>query len=61
MRRRPSTDFISLTTTGLGERPKLAPGASSPMRERIGGFMGRRRDSTGTNSVQFPMTILTRE
>ncbi|KAI0638961.1 hypothetical protein C8Q77DRAFT_1078578 [Trametes polyzona] len=58
VRRRQSTDFLSpLTTTGLGgERPKLAHGASatgSPMRERIGSFMGRRRDSTD----QAPLTI----
>ena len=51
MRRRPSTDYMSLSTTGLGERPKLThanTAGNSPMRERIGGFMGRRRDSTGT-------------
>ncbi|OJT13217.1 GYF domain-containing protein mpd2 [Trametes pubescens] len=57
VRRRQSTDFLSpLTTTGLGERPKLAlagSGAGSPMRERIGSFMGRRRDSTD----QMPLTI----
>ncbi|KAI0651428.1 hypothetical protein C8Q79DRAFT_899047 [Trametes meyenii] len=57
VRRRQSTDFLSpLTTTGLGERPKLAhaaPSAASPMRERIGSFMGRRRDSTD----QAPLTI----
>ncbi|KAI0666236.1 hypothetical protein C8Q78DRAFT_1109225 [Trametes maxima] len=57
VRRRQSTDFLSpLTTTGLGERPKLVhatPSAASPMRERIGSFMGRRRDSTD----QAPLTI----
>ncbi|KAI0825237.1 hypothetical protein BC628DRAFT_1320734 [Trametes gibbosa] len=57
VRRRQSTDLLSpLTTTGLGERPKLAhatPGTGSPMRERIGSFMGRRRDSTD----QAPLTI----
>ena len=52
VRRRQSTDFLSpLNTSGLGERPKLnhaTSGAGSPMRERIGSFMGRRRgDSTG--------------
>ncbi|KAI0367506.1 hypothetical protein BV20DRAFT_970473 [Pilatotrama ljubarskyi] len=57
VRRRQSTDFLSpLNTTGLGERPKLAhasSGTGSPMRERIGSFMGRRRDSTD----QAPLTI----
>ncbi|KAI0662392.1 hypothetical protein C8Q70DRAFT_557263 [Cubamyces menziesii] len=57
VRRRQSTDFLSpLNTTGLGERPKLnhaGSGAGSPMRERIGSFMGRRRDSTD----QAPLTI----
>ncbi|PIL30875.1 hypothetical protein GSI_07044 [Ganoderma sinense ZZ0214-1] len=52
VRRRQSTDFLSpLNTSGLGERPKLnhaTSAAGSPMRERIGSFMGRRRgDSTG--------------
>lgn len=50
MRRRPSTDYLALNTPALGDRPKLAhaaTGPGSPLRERIGGFMGRRRDSTG--------------
>ncbi|KAI9059585.1 hypothetical protein FKP32DRAFT_1668552 [Trametes sanguinea] len=56
VRRRQSSDYLSLNTTGLGDRPKLnhvGSGAGSPMRERIGSFMGRRRDSTD----QTPLTI----
>ncbi|KAI8983348.1 hypothetical protein BD414DRAFT_490651 [Trametes punicea] len=57
VRRRQSSDYMSpLNTAGLGERPKLnhvGSGAGSPMRERIGSFMGRRRDSTD----QTPLTI----
>ncbi|KAI0961032.1 hypothetical protein AcV7_000246 [Taiwanofungus camphoratus] len=50
IRRRQSTDVLSpLATSSLGERPKLnhaASGTASPMRERIGNVMGRRRDSS---------------
>lgn len=52
MRRRPSTDYLSLSTAGLTERPKLnhsTTGPNSPLRERLGGYMGRRREnSTGS-------------
>ncbi|KAI0762078.1 hypothetical protein BC629DRAFT_986405 [Irpex lacteus] len=58
MRRRPSTDYLALSTAALGERPKLghstSSGLGSPMRERIGGFMGRRR---GDSTDQAPLTI----
>ncbi|TFK88525.1 hypothetical protein K466DRAFT_488754 [Polyporus arcularius HHB13444] len=58
VRRRQSTDFLSpLNTSGLGERPKLnhaSSGAGSPMRERIGSFMGRRR---GDSTDQAPMAL----
>ncbi|KAI0090042.1 hypothetical protein BDY19DRAFT_942078 [Irpex rosettiformis] len=58
MRRRPSTDYLSLSTGTLGERPKLghntSAGPGSPMRERLGGFMGRRR---GDSTDQPPLTI----
>ncbi|KAI0757426.1 hypothetical protein C8Q80DRAFT_1091984 [Daedaleopsis nitida] len=58
VRRRQSTDFLSpLTTSGLGERPKLnhaTSGAGSPMRERIGSFMGRRR---GDSIDQAPLNL----
>ncbi|RPD81564.1 hypothetical protein L226DRAFT_548817 [Lentinus tigrinus ALCF2SS1-7] len=58
VRRRQSTDFLSpLNTSGLGERPKLnhaTSGAGSPMRERIGSFMGRRR---GDSTDQAPMAL----
>ena len=49
IRRRQSTDYLSPLTTTLGERPKLGRDttASSPLRERMGTFAGRRRDSTG--------------
>ncbi|OSD05784.1 hypothetical protein PYCCODRAFT_1405668 [Trametes coccinea BRFM310] len=56
VRRRQSSDYLSLNTTGLGDRPKLnhvGSATGSPMRERIGSFMGRRRDSTD----QTPLTI----
>ncbi|KAI0793291.1 hypothetical protein C8Q75DRAFT_889367 [Abortiporus biennis] len=56
MRRRQSTDYLSpLTTSGLGERPKLGHpnSAGSPLRERMGNFSGRRRDSTD----QVPLTL----
>lgn len=59
MRRRPSVDYLSLTTAGLGDRPKLNhtnTGPNSPMRERIGGFMGRRRDSTGKRQLSFSLS-----
>ncbi|TBU26370.1 hypothetical protein BD311DRAFT_726243 [Dichomitus squalens] len=62
VRRRQSTDFLSpLNTSGLGERPKLnhvASGAGSPMRERIGSFMGRRRgDSTDQAPLSLPRKL----
>ncbi|KAH9850659.1 hypothetical protein C2E23DRAFT_929799 [Lenzites betulinus] len=61
VRRRQSTDLLSpLTTTGLGERPKLGhatSGAGSPMRERIGSFMGRRRDSTDQAPLAMPRKL----
>ncbi|KAI0761683.1 hypothetical protein BD413DRAFT_238921 [Trametes elegans] len=61
VRRRQSTDFLSpLNTVGLGERPKLnhvASGAGSPMRERIGSFMGRRRDSTDPAPLTIPRKL----
>ncbi|CDO70929.1 hypothetical protein BN946_scf184829.g37 [Trametes cinnabarina] len=59
VRRRQSSDYLSLNTTGLGDRPKLnhvVSATGSPMRERIGGFMGRRRDSTVIQD-QTPLTI----
>ncbi|KAH9927459.1 uncharacterized protein BXZ73DRAFT_90731 [Epithele typhae] len=59
VRRRQSTDFLSpLTTANLGDRPKLAhasPGAASPMRERIGNFMGARR--RGDSTDQAPLAL----
>ncbi|KAI0700406.1 hypothetical protein BC835DRAFT_1327310 [Cytidiella melzeri] len=61
MRRRASTDYLSLSTTGLGERPKLGLNSSaapaSPMRERLGGFMGRRRDSTDQPPLSLPRKL----
>ncbi|OCH92679.1 hypothetical protein OBBRIDRAFT_750886 [Obba rivulosa] len=60
IRRRQSTDFLSpLTTSGL-ERPKLnhsASGTGSPMRERIGNLVGRRRDSTDQPSLSLPRKL----
>lgn len=58
MRRRPSVDYLSLSTSGLGDRSKLShagAGPNSPMRERLGGFMGRRRDSTGNATHRYNM------
>lgn len=53
LRRRQSTDYLSpLVTTHPGDRPRLNhnnSGTGSPMRERFGGLMGRRKDSTGEN------------
>ncbi|KAE9409327.1 hypothetical protein BT96DRAFT_962438 [Gymnopus androsaceus JB14] len=51
LRRRQSTDFLHLNTQNL-ERPRLnhansASAAGSPLRERFGSLMTRRRDSTG--------------
>ena len=51
MRRRPSTDYLSLSTVGLTERPKLnhsTTGPGSPLRERLGGYMGRRRGDSSS-------------
>ncbi|EMD41539.1 hypothetical protein CERSUDRAFT_110092 [Gelatoporia subvermispora B] len=60
IRRRQSTDFLSpLATSGL-ERPKLnhsASGAGSPMRERIGNLVGRRRDSTDQPPLSLPRKL----
>jgi PERQ amino acid-rich with GYF domain-containing protein len=39
-------------TSHAGDRPRLNhnnSGVGSPMRERFGGLMGRRKDSTGEN------------
>lgn len=52
LRRRQSTDYLSpLNTSATGERPRLntaTSAAGSPLRERFGSLMGRRRgDSTG--------------
>ncbi|KAI1786298.1 hypothetical protein LXA43DRAFT_1034392 [Ganoderma leucocontextum] len=61
VRRRQSTDFLSpLNTSGLGDRPKLnhPTSAGSPMRERIGSFMGRRRgDSTDQAPLSLPRKL----
>ncbi|EKM60710.1 uncharacterized protein PHACADRAFT_133413 [Phanerochaete carnosa HHB-10118-sp] len=57
MRRRPSADYLSLSTAGLTERPKLnhsTTGPNSPLRERLGGYMGRRRENS---TDQPPLTL----
>lgn len=58
LRRRQSTDYLSpLSTQNLGsDRPRLNHSTStssigSPMRERFGALMTRRRDSTGNYSL----------
>lgn len=61
MRRRPSTDYLSLSTPGLTERSKpnhTTTGPNSPLRERLGGYMGRRRDSTDQQlSLSLPRKV----
>ncbi|GBE78526.1 predicted protein [Sparassis crispa] len=61
IRRRQSTDYLSpLATPSLGDRPKLnhtTSGAGSPMRERLGGFVGRRRDSTEAQPLTIPRKL----
>ncbi|GJE87887.1 GYF domain-containing protein [Phanerochaete sordida] len=57
MRRRPSVDYLALSTAGLTERPKLnhsTTGPNSPLRERLGGYMGRRRENS---TDQPPLTL----
>ncbi|KAH9947959.1 hypothetical protein B0H21DRAFT_299287 [Amylocystis lapponica] len=59
IRRRQSTDFLSPLATS-SDRPKLnhaIAGAGSPMRERIGSFMGRRRDSTDQPPLPLPRKL----
>ncbi|KAK7694174.1 hypothetical protein QCA50_001354 [Cerrena zonata] len=56
IRRRQSTDYLSPLNTSLGERPKLGhtTSAGSPLRERMGTFAGRRRDSTDQPPLTLP-------
>ncbi|KAH8101371.1 hypothetical protein BXZ70DRAFT_88074 [Cristinia sonorae] len=55
VRRRQSTDYLSPLTT---DRPKLghlnSGGPASPLRERMGNFVGRRRDSTDQPPLTLP-------
>ncbi|TCD66778.1 hypothetical protein EIP91_000969 [Steccherinum ochraceum] len=55
VRRRQSMDYLSPLAT---ERPKLghlnSGGPASPMRERMGNFVGRRRDSTDQPPLTLP-------
>ncbi|KZT06209.1 uncharacterized protein LAESUDRAFT_736963 [Laetiporus sulphureus 93-53] len=60
IRRRQPTDGLSPLNSSLGERPKLGHSASttlSPMRERMGGLMGRRRDSTEPPPLTLPRKL----
>ncbi|KZT22108.1 hypothetical protein NEOLEDRAFT_1157903 [Neolentinus lepideus HHB14362 ss-1] len=63
MRRRQSTDYLgtSSTTSLTGERPRLTnngSGGVSPMRERFGSLMGRRRgDSTDQQPSVLPRKL----
>ncbi|EPQ61120.1 hypothetical protein GLOTRDRAFT_113569 [Gloeophyllum trabeum ATCC 11539] len=63
MRRRQSTDYLgsSAATSLTGERPRLAHNSSggvSPMRERFGSLMGRRRgDSTDQQPSIIPRKL----
>jgi PERQ amino acid-rich with GYF domain-containing protein len=62
LRRRQSVDYISLTTAQTGERLRTNhnPSLGSPMRERFGSYMGKRRDSTGQSPLHVTTRLLTR-
>ncbi|CAL1696731.1 unnamed protein product [Somion occarium] len=56
-RRRQSTDYLSPLNTSLGERPKLGhtnSATGSPLRERMGTYVGRRKDSTDQLPLPLP-------